>query len=57
MLRALTVEAAADQHQSVSRWPEPAALVQSEALADEMEQNTLTRTARVCRNRGPRWRS
>lgn len=31
------VEAAADQHQSVSHWPEPSALVQSEALADEMK--------------------
>ncbi len=31
------VQAAADQHQSVSHWPEPSALVQSEALANEME--------------------
>jgi hypothetical protein len=33
----LRVQIAADQHQSISHWPEPSTLIQSEALADEMK--------------------
>ena len=37
------VQAAPDQHRSVSHWPEPSALVQSEALAGDCGGPRMTR--------------